>query len=257
MNGIEGDDVQGAARTMQTIKKRIQEELNHPFLREQLQPPKEEEDKLCLHLCMPKDQRLSKEQIETYATTVALIQIALDTHDRVENGNSCNEKMQLTVLAGDYFSSLYYHTLARIENIDFIKQLAGAIQLVNEHKMIVYNREVKTFDAFMDSMKSIVATVYQKTAEYFQDRHWQQFGTKWLHYQHLIANKTWYIDYLLENEIPVASADITEERIQSVEKRLAKYVDTLDEKLNRELSENPHFKNLRKLFREIQSVYVQ
>lgn len=248
MNGIEGDDVQSAARTMNVIKRRIQEELNHPFLREQLEPPVIEDDKLYLLLCMLRAQKLTKEQIEVYATTVALIQIALDTHDRVANDITYkeNQKMQLTVLAGDYFSSLYYQTLARVENIDFIKQLARAIQLVNENKMIVYNREVKTFDAFMDSMKHIVSTVYQKTAEYFQDRYWQQVVTRWLHYRHLLANRSWYRDYLLENHIPVAQ-DKEAERVRAVEASITIYLEQLNVLLERELSENPNFKKLREL----------
>jgi len=238
------------ARTMRVIKKRIQEELNHPYLREQLELPVIEEEKLFLLLCMLKNQKLTKEQIELYATTIALIQIALDTHDRVKNGiqYKTNQRMQLTVLAGDYFSSLYYQTLARVEKIDFIKMMAEAIQLVNENKMLIYNREVKTFDEFMECMKFIVTTVYRKTAEYFADYYWQQLVTEWLHFRHLQEYRHWYRDYLLENQIPV-SGDKKMERVPAVEKTLKIYLAKLDGIIAKELSENPYFKKLRELFR--------
>ena len=45
---------------------------------------------------------------------------------------------QLKVLAGDYFSSRFYHLLAQAGQIDMIKQLSNAICEVNRLKMNMY-----------------------------------------------------------------------------------------------------------------------
>ena len=237
--------MQSVARTIKTIKKQILDEMNHPFLKEQLDTPMIDDGKLFLLISMLNEQNLPKEKIEIYATTVALIQIALDTHDRVENGIEfkSNQKMQLTVLAGDYFSSLYYQTLAIAGNIEFIKLLSEGIQLVNENKMIVYNREAKTYAEFMDSTKLIATTIFQKVAEYFQDNFWQRVGTIWLHLNHLLQHKKWYVHYLLENEIPVTDHEITV-HTEAVEEALDSYIENLYETLYAHLSEKPHYNHL-------------
>ena len=70
---------------------------------------------------------LSPYEKDTYITAIMLMYIALDTHDNVSNTNvmmrtvyKCN---QLTVLAGDYYSGLYYKLLAKLGDIKMIKVL--------------------------------------------------------------------------------------------------------------------------------------
>lgn len=80
---------------------------------------------------------------ELYTLATSLVQLALDTHDLVTASSDIKEKKaarsrQLKVLAGDYFSSRFYHLLAQAGQIDMIKQLAGAICEVNRLKMNTY-----------------------------------------------------------------------------------------------------------------------
>ncbi|UJF36190.1 heptaprenyl diphosphate synthase component 1 [Paenibacillus hexagrammi] len=82
---------------------------------------------------------------ELYSLAASLVQLGLDTHDQVTPSNEQKEKKaarsrQLQVLAGDYFSSRFYHLLSQAGQIDMIKQLAGAICDVNRMKMSLYTK---------------------------------------------------------------------------------------------------------------------
>lgn len=82
---------------------------------------------------------------ELFALVTSLVQVGLDTHDLVpptnaDKGKSAARSRQLKVLAGDYFSSRYYHLLSQAGKIDVVAQLAGAICEVNRLKMNLYTR---------------------------------------------------------------------------------------------------------------------
>jgi heptaprenyl diphosphate synthase len=85
------------------------------------------------------------EQNESITVATTLVQLALDTHDLVPVTNLQKEEKnarsrQLKVLAGDYFSSRFYHILAQAGQIEMIKQLSDAICEVNRTKMNLYLR---------------------------------------------------------------------------------------------------------------------
>lgn len=80
---------------------------------------------------------------ELYALVTSLVQMGLDTHDLVDSGSLPTEERgarsrQLKVLAGDYFSSRFYHLLSQAGQIDTIKHLSHAICEVNRLKMNLY-----------------------------------------------------------------------------------------------------------------------
>ncbi|KIL41545.1 heptaprenyl diphosphate synthase [Gordoniibacillus kamchatkensis] len=80
---------------------------------------------------------------ELYALVTSLVQLGLDTHDMVADTNDAKEKKaarsrQLKVLAGDYFSSRFYHLLSQAGQIELIRVLSGAICEVNRLKMNLY-----------------------------------------------------------------------------------------------------------------------
>lgn len=81
---------------------------------------------------------------ELFPLVTTLMQVALDTHDMVENTGqkSTTDKIdrttQLRVLAGDYFSSRFYQLLAQAGQIDWIKRLSASICEVNRTKVNLY-----------------------------------------------------------------------------------------------------------------------
>jgi len=90
-----------------------------------------------------KKTRLHTHLSELYAFVTSLVQLGLDTHDMVTDtnegtGNGSVRSRQLKVLAGDYFSSRFYHLLSQAGQIDVIRQLSEAVCEVNRLKMNLY-----------------------------------------------------------------------------------------------------------------------
>jgi len=84
---------------------------------------------------------------ELFSLVASLVQMGLDTHDLVENWPSAGKNgalgmraQQLKVLAGDYFSSRFYHLLSQAGQIDVVRRLSEAICELNRTKMSGYAR---------------------------------------------------------------------------------------------------------------------
>lgn len=87
--------------------------------------------------------RLPERSVETCALAVFLVQLGLDTHDMIDVGDFRMEEKemrsrQLKVLAGDYFSSVFYQQLAQEGLIGMISTLSAAICEVNRIKVRLY-----------------------------------------------------------------------------------------------------------------------
>ncbi|MCY9589374.1 heptaprenyl diphosphate synthase [Paenibacillus chitinolyticus] len=95
-----------------------------------------------LYAFLSRDSRLNPSS-ELFALVTSLVQMGLDTHDEVTVSNEVKEKKaarsrQLKVLAGDYFSSRFYHLLSQAGQIDLIKRLSTAICELNRLKTNLY-----------------------------------------------------------------------------------------------------------------------
>jgi len=84
---------------------------------------------------------------ELLSVVTSLVQMGLDTHDMVENApngttNGLNgmRTQQLRVLAGDYFSSRFYHLLSQAGQIEMIRRLSEAVCNINRLKMNFYGK---------------------------------------------------------------------------------------------------------------------
>jgi heptaprenyl diphosphate synthase len=97
-----------------------------------------------LHTYLNKGSK-TPEQTELYSLVTLLVQLGMDTHDLIEVGdqgheNTIDRSRQLKVLAGDYFSSGFYHLLSQAGQIEMITLLSGAICEINRMKMNLYTK---------------------------------------------------------------------------------------------------------------------
>lgn len=95
-----------------------------------------------LTACLPAA-TVSPEKSDLYALVTALIQMGLDTHERVsadntDKGKPAARSRQLKVLAGVYFSARYYQLLAKAGEVDLIRQIAASVSEINRRKMNLY-----------------------------------------------------------------------------------------------------------------------
>ncbi|OTZ70701.1 heptaprenyl diphosphate synthase [Bacillus cereus] len=158
------------------------EKLRHPYFINYIEEPFIDEEKIALLYGALKSANLHIEQIEHYVVTIMLVQIALDTHERVSNKAGEEEIefhkcRQLTVLAGDYYSGLYYYLLSMNRDIVLIRALAEGIKEINEHKIMLYQKAHETTDDIMKSVVAIESALLQKTCDHFHLSHWKPFIT--------------------------------------------------------------------------------
>lgn len=101
------------------------------------------------------DQNQWSDDIEESAKTVSIVYAALHAHDQVKQDILATKKQQLTVLAGDFYSGIYYQMLANANNIAMIQRLATAIIKVSEKKAAFYDGNIYTIDEIEQSIYQI------------------------------------------------------------------------------------------------------
>jgi len=81
---------------------------------------------------------------KSYCVTAGIIQMGLDLHESVTNRKEskewANRNRQLSILAGDYYSSQFYSLLAKNHLIDGVRKLSKGIRNINIAKMKIYTR---------------------------------------------------------------------------------------------------------------------
>ncbi|SDI98106.1 heptaprenyl diphosphate synthase component 1 [Salimicrobium halophilum] len=141
-------------------KDKISEYAYHPYLSRYIKEPIIDEDKLLTYIHLFDYVRVEESSYDNYLMAVMFVQMALDTHDYVSHDNRETEvdvvrKRQLTVLAGDYYSGLYYHLLSLIHDLPFIQVLAKTIREVNEQKVRLYYGNHHSQDSMVQTFKNV------------------------------------------------------------------------------------------------------
>ncbi|WML53894.1 heptaprenyl diphosphate synthase component 1 [Neobacillus sp. PS3-12] len=188
--------LQDICQRLSEVKGRIEQKVLHPYLIKFIKTPYIDEDKLLLLITIMDQLELSDKQRENYALATMLIQIALDTHEQISNekinGIPQITSRQLTVLAGDYYSGLYYKLLADSEDIFMINVLAGGIKEVNEHKISVFQQEFDGIEKLMASIKIIESSLITKIIDYFHVNVWYEIVSNLLLVKRLLSEKNRY-----------------------------------------------------------------
>ncbi|MGG0284587.1 heptaprenyl diphosphate synthase component 1 [Peribacillus butanolivorans] len=164
---------------LRQLKQLIETKAQHPYLLKYIQKPSLDDDKLLLLWGLFNDLDVLSEERNQYIISTMLVQIALDTHEIVSNSGEGIElpeelkNRQLQVLAGDYYSGLYYQGLAGVGNVEMIRILSSAIKKINDHKIILYQqRSIKDVPTLITTIKAIEASLINKLADYYNQPAW-------------------------------------------------------------------------------------
>ncbi len=175
------------------IKEKVEKRVFDTYLLKYIDPPIIDEDKLLILISIMDRLDLSFKEMENYAVSTMLIQIALDTHEHILTFSADEKRRQLTVLAGDYFSGLYYKLLAESEDISMIKSLSKGVKAVNEHKISLYHHESKEIEKLITSIQLIESSLLAKLSEYFKVDLWNDFLANLFLFKRLLHEKQQFI----------------------------------------------------------------
>ncbi|KIL44205.1 heptaprenyl diphosphate synthase component 1 [Jeotgalibacillus soli] len=152
----------------------IEDQIRHGYLQQSIGAPLIDKDRLFL-LIFPYQMIGSFTDLDrSYVSTAMLIQTALDTHEKVSKEQQDLLRVrQLTVLAGDYYSGLYYQILAKIPDIKLIRSIAHAIQEINEQKIELASLNMTSLEEFITSLKKIESAIITK---FYKHRGLEQFS---------------------------------------------------------------------------------
>ncbi|PLT34870.1 heptaprenyl diphosphate synthase component 1 [Bacillus sp. V5-8f] len=182
------------------LKDLIETKANHPYLQMFLEKPKIDEDKLLLLAGLFNDMEITEADRKKYIISTMLVQMALDVHETVTNSDpgeqdgSRLKNRQLTVLAGDYYSGLYYQLLAEVDNIPLIRVLASAIKDVNEHKILLYQKSLTDLGGLIDTLTAIESSLIRKVADNMGIPSWKELAADILLLKRLHREKKSYLE---------------------------------------------------------------
>ncbi|MGG0655585.1 heptaprenyl diphosphate synthase component 1 [Rummeliibacillus pycnus] len=144
------------------LKNNIFTQLHHRTLLQFTGQPVVEDD-LLLYLLLPKiNGEQWSEQLDQSASAVAMIYAALHGHELIDEQDATSKSQQLTVLAGDYYSGMYYTTLAAIPDIQLIRSLSGAVVKISECKTAIYEPEKRSLEEWLEVLRVIEAMATQQ-----------------------------------------------------------------------------------------------
>ncbi|MGY0691778.1 heptaprenyl diphosphate synthase component 1 [Virgibacillus sp. FSP13] len=171
---------------LENIKTLIETKIQHTYLEKYIKKPVIDDEKLMVLISVIDNTTLSDAKKKQYIVTTMLVQIALDTHDQVikvtqpDEGKEQKQQKQLTVLAGDYYSGLYYSLLAEVGDYDMIHVLASAIKEINEYKMKLYYLETNSFLSFIKLIQKVESLLFVHVTEYVKEFAVKNVIEEWL-----------------------------------------------------------------------------
>jgi heptaprenyl diphosphate synthase len=220
-------------RELRQLKVLIEEKVQHTFLLQHLEPPKVDQYKLYFLNYILNQTQLAPKVREQLIITTMLVQIALDIHEQIpdskgETSPSIGVDSQLSVLAGDYYSGLYYHLLAEIEEREYIALLAAAIKETNELKMVLYYTEEYSYENVFEVKKQINSMLIKYVAEHVNVSQELSVIEELLMINHMIQSNETFVDIdkqtILErlvtktkgmiDELPVEVGNFKQESVQ-------------------------------------------
>jgi heptaprenyl diphosphate synthase len=176
-------------KKVKNLKEKIEKHIFHPYLCQFINPPSIDEDKLIILILIIEELELSPLEKDELVQAIMFMDVALDTHDDVSNtilDKNSLQIRQLTVLAGDYYSGLYYKYLSGIGDIQLIKKLSEGVKSINEHKVSIYHNDQDDLDLIMNSTKVIEFSLIEKLTSHFGVTYWDEIASNFLLIKRLI-----------------------------------------------------------------------
>lgn len=142
-----------------------------------------------------------REKIHRYCVAISFLQMGVDTHERVSVGEEMTShgkrSRQLLVLAGDYYSGLFYRLLAEEGDMVAIRQLSEAVCDINEAKMELYglHRKKSTLRSPTALLRRIRGSLVRTVAELFHPV--EEKSNPWIPF----VENAMVVDYLLSDEV--------------------------------------------------------
>ncbi|HSI65850.1 MAG TPA: heptaprenyl diphosphate synthase component 1 [Planococcus sp. (in: firmicutes)] len=106
-------------------------------------------------------------EIEVSAKTVSIVYAALNAHDKIKEEPSISKKQQLTVLAGDFYSGIYYQMLTNLKNLKLTSGLARSITRVSEEKTSFHDTSLRSVLDVEDAIQIIESDLLVTFYEYY------------------------------------------------------------------------------------------
>ncbi|RFU69093.1 heptaprenyl diphosphate synthase component 1 [Bacillus sp. V59.32b] len=182
------------------LKEMIETKADHPYLLMFLEKPSIDDDKLLLLMGLFNELEITDAERKKYIISTMLVQMALDTHETVTNTpiqpeeDGSQKIRQLMVLAGDYYSGLYYQLLSEVENIPLIRVLASAIKDINENKVLLYQKSLNEISGLLEAVKTIESSLVRKVSESFDKPIWSVLSADILLLKRLHIEKKRYLE---------------------------------------------------------------
>ncbi|NNU90431.1 heptaprenyl diphosphate synthase component 1 [Anoxybacillus sp. CHMUD] len=155
---------------IEQVRTRIQRAIAHSYVDRYIQPRMIDEDRISFALSMLRSAQVEENIALDYVFAMMLIQLALDTHDEVDEQQISQQK-QLTVLAGDLYSGLYYDFLARRHDISLIRRFAEAIKEINIQKIRLQQLSSNDLERF-HCIAVIESALLRQLAEHVHAHEW-------------------------------------------------------------------------------------
>ncbi|WP_054635649.1 heptaprenyl diphosphate synthase component 1 [Thalassobacillus sp. C254] len=151
------------------IKESFYELIDHSYLARYVKDPTVDEDKILFFYTIT--DHLPQKKQEDQILAALLVEAAFEVHESISLQNlDCDQKKksrQLTVLAGDFFSSLYYHTLTKGKHFSVLNVFTASIQQMNEHKMTLHQSEVLSEEALVEGITGAETGLIRNMAEFY------------------------------------------------------------------------------------------
>ena len=217
---------------MASIFDQIERAVDHPTLNRFIQAPYIDQDRVMLLYSMFNENG-SIQHIDDYITSISLVQLALDTHDkiRLEQATTDQERKwrQLTVLAGDYYSSQYYQLLAKYGDFRMIRYLSEAIQKINEYKTSFFKHDYKGCAHLFDLIRQIESTLLLNVAKFLDLPKLMNIIEDYFFVKRLVAEKK----DLLEGRLTLFFHSLLEQKPEVKEEFMQAVDDAIEEGIKR------------------------